>query len=170
MYFLNDTFTWPIYGLAFLFGIGFSMGLSTVSSCINDVVGSKGSQGAFVYGAYSFADKLSCGIVLAVFLPLIKQNSDILKYSMPIFPPGSLIMALVIVYLRGKCVEQEEKNEQEAQAKLLEGEDKNLKAQKKIGTKSFIDDSRFTFVTNVPNKDTFNSNKVANDLDNLNKK
>jgi len=53
MFFLSSDFRYPIYILAFIIGIGFSQGLATVSSLINDVVGCKGAQGAFVYGAYS---------------------------------------------------------------------------------------------------------------------
>lgn len=53
-----------IYIFNFVMGIGFSLALSTASSLINDVVGSKGNYGAFVYGAFSFTDKLSCGIIL----------------------------------------------------------------------------------------------------------
>jgi Na+/melibiose symporter-like transporter len=103
MFFLNKDNRSPMFYLAFVFGIGFSQALSTVSSLINDVVGSKGSEGAFVYGAYSFTDKLSCGIVLALFLPLAKNNKDVLQWSMSIFPPASLICAFIIVLFRGLC-------------------------------------------------------------------
>jgi len=40
--------------------------LSTGINLISDVVGSKGSSGAFVYGIYSLLDKFSSGI--AIFL------------------------------------------------------------------------------------------------------
>ena len=53
-------------------GIGFSLALSTASSLINDVVGSKGNYGAFVYGAFSFTDKLSCCIILFFFCRVYK--------------------------------------------------------------------------------------------------
>ena len=136
MFFLDENFRYPIYGLAFFFGIGFSQGLSTVSNLINDVVGSKGAYGAFVYGSYSFSDKLSCGLVLAFFIP-IADNENVLKYSMPIFPPASLICAFVIVWLRG---EYKEKSNIE--------NDKTEESDKNTAKKSFIDDSRFTFITN----------------------
>jgi Na+/melibiose symporter-like transporter len=140
MFFLSEELNYPIYGLAFIFGIGFSQGLSTVSNLINDVVGSKGAQGAFVYGAYSFADKLSCGLVLAFFIP-IADNVTVLKYSMPIFPPASLICAFVIVLLRNKCKEE---RKEVGFTSLNEEKSKNIK--------SFIDDSRFTFITDGPSK------------------
>jgi Na+/melibiose symporter-like transporter len=142
MYFLNGTFRYPIYILAFIFGIGFSQGLSTVSSLTNDVVGSNGAQGAFVYGAYSFTDKLSCGIVLALFLPYAKREAAVLKYSMPIFPPASLICAFVIVYFRELCKKNIHKDKHE---RLLD--EKDQKANKNYN--SIIEDPRFTFISNT---------------------
>jgi Na+/melibiose symporter-like transporter len=144
MYFLDGTFRYPIYILAFIFGIGFSQGLSTVSSLTNDVVGSKGAQGAFVYGAYSFTDKLSCGIVLALFLPYAKRDAVVLKYSMPIFPPASLICAFIIVYIRGLCTKNKDK---EKNRRLLEENDE--RANKNYN--SIIEDPRFTFISNTNN-------------------
>jgi len=142
MYFLNGTFRYPIYILAFIFGIGFSQGLSTVSSLTNDVVGSNGAQGAFVYGAYSFTDKLSCGIVLALFLPYAKREATVLKYSMPIFPPASLICAFVIVLFRGFFKKNIDK---EKHMRLLD--EKDQIANKNYN--SIIEDPRFTFISNT---------------------
>jgi Na+/melibiose symporter-like transporter len=153
MYFLNPDFRVPIYFLAFLFGIGFSMGLSTVSSLTNDVVGCKGGEAAFVYGAYSFTDKLSCGIALLFFIPLA-SNSDysyILQYSMPIFPPLSLLFGLIIVYFRRQCkIKDEERKKKEAllQSEESKGDSPEINNNKPQG-KSFIDDPRFTFVSNT---------------------
>lgn len=141
MYFLNDTFRYPIYILAFIFGIGFSQALATVSSLTNDVVGSKGAQGAFVYGAYSFTDKLSCGIVLALFLPSAKRNTEILKFSMPIFPPASVICGFIIVLIRSLCMK---KKDTDMHKKLLDGGSKNPNK----NYNSIIDDPRFTFISN----------------------
>jgi Na+/melibiose symporter-like transporter len=130
IYFLTEEFRIPIFFLAFIFGIGFSLGLSTASSLTNDVVGSKGTQGAFVYGSFSFADKLSCGLVLAFFLPLIKENQNILIYTMSILPPTSLLIGMLIVFCRAKV----EKNRKGQSSKDLH--------------KSIIDNSRFTFIKN----------------------
>jgi Na+/melibiose symporter-like transporter len=143
MFFLSEDLKYPIYFLAFIFGIGFSQGLSTVSNLINDVVGSKGAQGAFVYGAYSFADKLSCGLVLAFFIP-IADNQTVLKYSMPIFPPASLICAFFIVLIRNKCKEERSENGKWSSLNEEKGKTTNIK--------SFIDDSRFTFINNTQTK------------------
>jgi Na+/melibiose symporter-like transporter len=128
MMFLNEDNRWPIYGMAFIFGVGFSLGLSTASSLTNDVVGSKGTKGAFVYGSFSFADKLSCGLVLAFFLPLIKTNHLVLIYTMSVLPPVSLILGLMIVYCRSESP-------------------KNAMCTKNF-QRSIIENSRFTFIQN----------------------
>ena len=154
MFFLSSEFRYPIYGLSFFFGIGFSQGLSTVSNLINDVVGSKGAQGAFVYGAYSFADKLSCGLVLAFFIP-IADNVSVLRYSMPIFPPASLICAFVIVLIRNKCTEDKEGSDN------LNEDSRTGSSKKSDNKKSFIDDSRFTFITHTAGNQTQINNNTS---------
>ena len=86
-----------IYLFGFICGIGFSIGLSTASSLINDVVGSKGEFGAFVYGAYSFTDKLSCGIILYFFVNYLKDDYSIFKYMVPLLPIGCILFSLFIL-------------------------------------------------------------------------
>ena len=98
IFFLTKNFRILIFFLCFFIGWGFSLGLSSASYLINDVVGSKGTKGAFVYGAYSFSDKLSSGVVLAFFLPIAKGNYKVLEWSMPIFPPLTMIFALLVIY------------------------------------------------------------------------
>ena len=137
--FLNEENRWVIYILSFLFGIGFSLGLSTASNLINDVVGSKGKQGAFVYGSYSFSDKISCGIVLYFFTTSVKDDNFLLKLTTSILPPISMFLAFLMVLIRSKAQENEMKKES-YQEEQKSDETKNLK-------KSIIDDSRFTFIT-----------------------
>lgn len=38
--------------------------LSTGINLISDVIGSKGDSGAFVFGVYSFLDKISAGLLI----------------------------------------------------------------------------------------------------------
>ena len=51
-----------------MFDIGASQSLvlSTGINLISDVVGSKGKEGAFVFGIYSLLDKFACGIAIFV--------------------------------------------------------------------------------------------------------
>lgn len=100
IYFITPEKSGLIFILSFFFGIGFSAGLSGATSFINDVVGDKGEKGAFVYGSYSFADKISCGIVLVIMLQIAESSTRKLNLFMSFFPPASVICALAIVYIR----------------------------------------------------------------------
>ncbi len=98
LFILNSNIKYSIYFLSFLWGIGFSQALSCVSSLTNDVVGKKGNKGAFVYGTFSFADKLSCGIVLVYYLPFANNNEYILRYSVPFFPPFAVLFGILFIF------------------------------------------------------------------------
>jgi MFS family permease len=138
---LTVDYRWMIFVLSFIFGIGFSLGLSTASSLINDVVGSKAKKGAFVYGAYSFTDKMSCGVVLYFFTTCVIDNDEALKITTSLLPPISMFFAFLMVLLRKNAIEKEVKKEKEMEKENLI-EDPFMKKEKSI-----IDDSRFTFVT-----------------------
>jgi Na+/melibiose symporter-like transporter len=100
LFILNSSIRNSIYVLSFLWGIGFSQALSCVSSLTNDVVGKNGAKGAFVYGAFSFADKLSCGIVLVFYLPLANNNELYLRYSVPFFPPAAVFFGTLFIFVK----------------------------------------------------------------------
>jgi len=146
LFFLTTEIAYLIYLFGFIWGIGFSQGLSCVSSLINDVVGSKGNKGAFVYGAFSFADKLSCGIVLKFFLPVANNNKEILRISIPFFPPIALVFALLFVWLRMIIQKRSQNN---AFTKLKEQYDDFDKKNHEVNAeKNLIDNSKLTFITN----------------------
>ncbi len=128
--FLGPSFNYPIYILGFIFGIGFALGLSAASSLINDVVGSKGDQAAFVYGAYSLTDKFSCGFILFIFVDYVKDNYLMLKFIIPILPVASLFLALLII----KIKRTKEKDDSSS------GSDLEL-------SRSIIDNSKFSFIS-----------------------
>lgn len=157
LYFLSEDLAYPIYFLGFVWGIGFSQGLSCVSSLINDVVGSKGNKGAFVYGAFSFADKLSCGIVLLFYLPIASENKDVLRFSIPFFPPAALVFAVLFVWLRKVITGIKDKN---AYSKLESDVENGEKKQNEIHEeKNLIDHSKLTFITN--HDVSMNANKLS---------
>jgi hypothetical protein len=111
--------------------MGFALALSTSGSLINDVVGSKGDQGAFVYGAYSLADKICCGLVLFYFVDQVKDNTLLLKYSVPILPLVSLSITFFIL------------NQKHTKTNFVCTEDEFQDLNK---SKSIIDDSKLSFV------------------------
>jgi hypothetical protein len=49
-----------------IIGIAQAICLNTGITLISDVIGLRGSSGAFVFGCYSFLDKTSTGIILFV--------------------------------------------------------------------------------------------------------
>ena len=136
--FINEDSRYFIYILSFIYGVGFSLALSTASSLCNDVVSSKGKYGAFVYGAYSFSDKMSCGIVLMFFLRCVKNNNELLKYMTALMAPISMMLALLMVFFMKKILNNKE------------SENENLKEKGNSSNKnevSMSDDSRLTFLS-----------------------
>lgn len=134
LYFLGHNIAYYSYPLAFLMGIGFSLGLSGASSLINDVIGSKGVKGAFVFGTYSFADKISCGIVLFFMIQVAESSKSFLKFFMSFFPSITIFAALSCVYVK-KVLRKDENFEEEIN---------NTNKKKNYGT--ILDNSILTFV------------------------
>ena len=63
--FLNDNNGKDIiYPIAVIVGVAQAFTLNTGITMISEVIGIRGSSGAFVFGVYSFLDKLTNGIVL----------------------------------------------------------------------------------------------------------
>ncbi|CAD8115390.1 unnamed protein product [Paramecium sonneborni] len=62
--FLNEDNSYFMYIVSPFIGIAQAITLNTGITLISDVIGLKGSSGAFVFGAYSFLDKISSGIAL----------------------------------------------------------------------------------------------------------
>lgn len=55
---------WIIYFVSVIMGASQALLLNTSINLISEVVGMRGSKGAFVFGAYSFVDKLTSGLAL----------------------------------------------------------------------------------------------------------
>lgn len=110
--FLNSNFSWPIYGLAVLIGVAQSMVLATGINLISEVIGTKGEQGAFVFGIYSLLDKFSAGI--AIFLitnsdSFTAHNSNFIRY-MTVLVPSVACLGACLVVLFTPIQEYSEKN------------------------------------------------------------
>jgi len=134
LFFLGKSTAQYVYYCAFFIGIAFSLGLSGASALINDVVGSKGAKGAFVYGSYSFADKLSCGVLMFFMIQIAEKSNSVLRLFMSLFPPFAILCALILVFNRrhvGKFPKEEDEKEL-------------LKLTKKY-TSNFLDNSILSF-------------------------
>jgi Na+/melibiose symporter-like transporter len=55
---------WAVYPLSAIQGIGLAIMLNIATSLISDVIGKNGESSAFVYGVYSFLDKVANGIII----------------------------------------------------------------------------------------------------------
>ena len=61
--------------------------LNTATSLISDVVGKDEQSSAFVYGAYSFFDKVANGVIIFVITSIWIENSVALKWCIAVIPP-----------------------------------------------------------------------------------
>ena len=55
-----------MHPVSFFIGASQALLLNTSITFFSEVIGVKGSSGAFVFGCYSFVDKLSSGIALFI--------------------------------------------------------------------------------------------------------
>ena len=96
----TDTSTrWLVYPLAAVQGVGIAMILNTSTSLISDVIGSDSESSAFVYGIYSFLDKIANGFLL-YFLVANYSTSDMpLRYIVVVIPVASAIGTAVLTWL-----------------------------------------------------------------------
>ncbi len=53
-----------MYPIVVLMGVAQSIALNTALNFIGEVIGTRGDQGAIVYGIYGFIDKLSNGLII----------------------------------------------------------------------------------------------------------
>lgn len=90
---------------AVLLGAAGSIILITSLSMTTDLIGDNTNTGAFVYGAMSFTDKLSNGIVIAILQQINPCDVNIIqcsckeyyRYIMAFLPSGCAIIALIFV-------------------------------------------------------------------------
>ena len=87
----SGDYRYAIYGLASLQGIGNAMMLNTGTACISDVIGQDNTSSAFVYGAYSLADKFANGILLFWLVAAYADNANALGWIISIVPIASAI-------------------------------------------------------------------------------
>lgn len=66
---------------------------------ISDVVGVRGSEGAFVFGFYSFLDKFLTGFVIFFLVDdQFKTNVPEIRYVISLLPFGSVVIAGILIY------------------------------------------------------------------------
>ena len=60
--------------------------LNTATSLISDVIGKDDQSSAFVYGAYSFFDKVANGIIIFFITAYFNKNPDALRFIIGLTP------------------------------------------------------------------------------------
>ena len=90
---------WTVYILAISQGIGISILLNVSTSLISDVIGDDNTSSAFVYGAYSFGDKISNGLLLAVLVGAFADDGYALRWILCLVPTISAAVAFICAYV-----------------------------------------------------------------------
>ena len=85
-----------VYWLAGIQGVGLLIMLNTATSLISDVIGNDTEQSAFVYGAYSFFDKLANGLILIFIVQNYSSDAFALRWVMALTPVLCAIFAYTL--------------------------------------------------------------------------
>jgi hypothetical protein len=80
--------------------------LNTATSLISDVIGKDAESSAFVYGAYSFFDKVANGVIIFVITSWFNHSETALKWIIGITPIFCSVCAFLLTYL-GKILYSE---------------------------------------------------------------
>lgn len=76
--------------------------LNTATSLISDVIGKDDQSSAFVYGAYSFFDKIANGLIIFGITSVWIENPTALKWTLAVIPVGCSVGAFVLAYVGNK--------------------------------------------------------------------
>jgi len=106
--FLNkeENVRWLVYVLSSIQGVGLAIMLNTATSLISDVIGKDDQSSAFVYGAYSFFDKVANGVLLFFITAYYNKNETALRYIIGLTPFLCSVMAFGLTYI-GKVLYSE---------------------------------------------------------------
>ncbi|CDW80446.1 UNKNOWN [Stylonychia lemnae] len=106
--FLNSesNIRWLVYLLSSIQGVGLAIMLNTATSLISDVIGKDDQSSAFVYGAYSFFDKVANGILIFFITAYFNKKEQPLRYIIGLIPVICSIAAFGLTYL-GKVLYSE---------------------------------------------------------------
>ena len=100
MVFLTPSTNWVMFLVAILVGISQTLVLSTGINLISDVVGADGSKGAFVFGIYSFLDKISSGLAIFFIISGSEFDSSVTykKWMSIVMPMIMCVVSSGVVY------------------------------------------------------------------------
>jgi MFS family permease len=90
---------WIVYVLSSIQGVGLAIMLNTATSLISDVIGKDAESSAFVYGAYSFFDKVANGVIIFVITSNFNEDPTALRWIIGTVPILCSISAFSMTYL-----------------------------------------------------------------------
>jgi Na+/melibiose symporter-like transporter len=99
MLFLKPEFKWGIYLCSPVTQIGLAIMLNTSTSLISDVIGKDADSSAFVYGFYSFMDKIANGVAIERAIKLFDDDPKGLSYIMCFLPIFCSVSSFCLTYL-----------------------------------------------------------------------
>lgn len=73
--------------------------LNTGTSLISDVIGKDSSSSAFVYGVYSFLDKMANGFILWILVRDFQKDAHALRFILALMPALSAVGTLFFTWL-----------------------------------------------------------------------
>ena len=90
---------WIIYIAAPIAQVGMAIMMNTSTSLISDVIGKDADSSAFVYGFYSFMDKIANGVAIERAIKLLEHDPVGLRYLMCFLPIGCSVGAFALTFL-----------------------------------------------------------------------
>ena len=72
--------------------------INTATSLISDVIGKDAESSAFVYGAYSFVDKVANGIIIFVVTSYFNNSDIALRLIIGLIPILCSVSAFLLTY------------------------------------------------------------------------
>jgi Na+/melibiose symporter-like transporter len=102
----NPDVRWVVYLLSSIQGVGLAIMLNTATSLISDVIGKDAESSAFVYGAYSFFDKITNGVIIFFITANFNENPTALRWIIGTTPIFCSLAAFSLTYL-GKILYSE---------------------------------------------------------------
>jgi hypothetical protein len=79
--------------------VGLAIMINTATSLISDVIGKDADSSAFVYGAYSFFDKVANGGIIFYITSCYNTDKEALKWIIGVTPIVCAIAAFTLTYL-----------------------------------------------------------------------
>ncbi len=106
LFFLDESTQNWVYACAPITQIGLAIMINTSTSLISDVIGKDAESSAFVYGFYSFMDKIANGFAIESALKYFEGSETGLRVIMGGLPIACSVLAFALTYL-GKVLYSE---------------------------------------------------------------